>query len=749
MKFDATFLCSKVARRIFGLFVLCAFLPVVTLAILSFGHVTKQLNEQNHRRIQQETKSAGMAIFERLLFLDREIRAVAYDLNGSLDPARDTLTERFGERLRQRFKGLVLINESGNYMPLLGRIDNPPSEPTPAQTQYLSLGKTIVSSRHHPNMPSQIFMMHSVDPQYPKRGILLGEIDVAHLWGIGHVNTLPPMTELCVLDELNNVLLSTLPLPETFAKHVAAKTDGSKPRRFIWKHGNKEYLTSYWAIFLKVRFCVPKWTVVLSQSKADATAPLANFKKIFPLVALASLGVVVLLSSIQIRRSLGPLEKLKEGTERIAVRDFDSQVIVTSGDEFEELAVSFNAMSKRLGKQFNTLTTIAEIDNAILAAFDTERIIETVLMRMRDVLLCDVVSVTLIHSNETNIARTFISVDYPANKSRVKTVKLDLKDIERLRRNPEWLFIEREKDLPQYLQPLANGGIRSFMLFPMFIKKRLAGFIAVGYLDSAPHSEEDQARARQLANQVAVALSNAHLIEELDKLHWGTLTALARAVDAKSPWTAGHSERVTDLALKIGQTMGLTQEELNFVHRAGLLHDIGKIGIQASILDKPGKLTDEEYQVIKEHPRIGARILEPIGAYERVIPMVLQHHEWFNGKGYPGGLAGEAICLEARILAVADVFDSLISDRPYRAGWQRERAVTFIKEGAGHQFDPKVVNAFSEVMVRVEQERKPQVPRTPPLSILGGHQELLGKMAKIGSQIDFETVSKKLYGKRW
>jgi len=207
-----------------------------------------------------------------------------------------------------------------------------------------------------------------------------------------------------------------------------------------------------------------------------------------------------------------------------------------------------------------------------------------------------------------------------------------------------------------------------------------------------------------LASQVAVALSNAHLIEELDKLNWGTLTALARAVDAKSPWTAGHSERVTDLALKIGQTMGLSQEELQFVHRAGLLHDIGKIGIEASILDKPGKLTDEEYQVIKEHPGIGARILEPIGAYARVTPMVLQHHEWFNGKGYPGGLAGETICLGARILAVADVFDSLISDRPYRAGWERERAASFIKDGAGRQFDPNVVHAFSELMVQAERE---------------------------------------------
>ena len=723
MKFDTTFFCSKVARRIFGLFVLCAFLPVAILAALSFGHVTKQLNEQSHRRIQRETKSVGMAILQRLLFLDREIRALAYDFDGSLDIVTHTLTERFSERLRQRFKGLVLITGTGAYMPVFGRIDNPPQKPTSAQTQYLNVGKTVVSSRHHPNMPSQIFIMHSVDPQTPNRGILLGEIDTTRLWGIGDMNTLPPMTELCILDESNNVLLSSLSLPETFAEHVAAKTDGSEHRRFVWKHEKKEYLASYWSIFLKARFFVPKWTVVLSQSKADATAPLANFKKIFPLIVLLSLGMVVLLSSIQIRRSLVPLEKLKEGTERIALRDFDSRVTVTSGDEFEDLAVSFNAMSKRLGKQFNALTTIAEIDNAILSAIDTERIIETVLLHMRDVLPCDFVSVTLIDSNEANIARTYARSHYRANKTRVEAVELSPEDIQRLLGNPEWLLIEGIQGLPQHLHPLASGGIKSFLLLPMFLKERLAGFIAVGYLDSASQNEEDQAQARQLANQVAVALSNAHLIEELDRLNWGTLTALARAVDAKSPWTAGHSERVTDLALKIGRTMRLTQEELDLIQRAGLLHDIGKIGIRASILDKHGRLTDEEYQVIKEHPCIGARILEPIAAYAKVTPMVLQHHEWFNGEGYPAGLAGETICLGARILAVADVFDSLISDRPYRAGWNHERAATFVKEGAGRQFDPKVVHAFSKVMMRTEQMPKPQVPRRPPSSRVGGHND--------------------------
>jgi len=210
---------------------------------------------------------------------------------------------------------------------------------------------------------------------------------------------------------------------------------------------------------------------------------------------------------------------------------------------------------------------------------------------------------------------------------------------------------------------------------------------------------------------VAVAISNARLIEELDELNWGTLYALARAIDAKSNWTAGHSERVTEVALKIGQNMGLDQKKLDDLHRGGLLHDIGKIGIPPEILDKAGKLTEEEYQLMREHVRIGARILEPIEAYGAVIPVVLHHHEYYDGSGYPDGLKGEGIDLGARIFTVADHYDALISDRPYRAGLPREKVIGFIKEDSGTKFDPNVVKAFLEVMAQEDMELQSQSER--------------------------------------
>lgn len=280
---------------------------------------------------------------------------------------------------------------------------------------------------------------------------------------------------------------------------------------------------------------------------------------------------------------------------------------------------------------------------------------------------------------------------------------LTSKDIQRLTARPERLLVNINNGLPDYLRSFARNGIKSFLVLPIFLKENLSGMITLGFQDLSTNIDDDFIQARQLADQVAVALSNSHLIEELNQLNWGTLTALARTVDAKSPWTAGHSERVTQIALQIGQELGITPEEIDVLHRGGLLHDIGKIGVPISILDKPGKLTDDEYRIIKEHPRMGLRILEPINAYADIVKLVLQHHERFDGKGYPDGLSGEDILLGARILAVADVFDALISDRPYRDGMQLSRVLEIIEQENGKQFDPIVVQAFFKV---IEKEKR-------------------------------------------
>ncbi len=334
---------------------------------------------------------------------------------------------------------------------------------------------------------------------------------------------------------------------------------GSALGQFEWKEGGKEGLAGYWSLFLHPKFRVRKWIVVLSESKADVFAPMADLKKTFLLVVLMSLWVVLLLSISQIRRSLVPLERLQEGAERVAKRDFDSRVSVTSGNEFEELATSFNTMAGQSGGQLHALSTMGEIGRAILAALDTGKIVETLLTRMPDVLPCDCVSVSLRGTGEESLARAYVRDGGDEDRTQEKGVEILPEEIQGLHENTESLLLTGE-DLPHYPAPPAERGIGSVLVLPVFLKERVSAIIALGHRTPHAHSQDDVLQAQRLASQVGVALSNAYLIEELAKLNWGTLRALARAIDAKSTWTAGHSERVTELALRIGWTLGLRRK---------------------------------------------------------------------------------------------------------------------------------------------------------------------------------------------
>jgi len=181
-------------------------------------------------------------------------------------------------------------------------------------------------------------------------------------------------------------------------------------------------------------------------------------------------------------------------------------------------------------------------------------------------------------------------------------------------------------------------------------------------------------------------------------MSWEVLRALANAIDAKSPWTAGHSERVTALSLVLGAELGLDSEDMNTLHRGGLLHDVGKIGVPAEVLDFDGPLDDEMLAIIQEHPAAGARILEPVRAFQPLLPIVLYHHERWDGQGYPEGLSGLAIPPLARLLGVADVFDAMSSHRPYRPALSMEAVRNHIVRSAGEHHDPEMVQALVRVM---------------------------------------------------
>lgn len=197
-----------------------------------------------------------------------------------------------------------------------------------------------------------------------------------------------------------------------------------------------------------------------------------------------------------------------------------------------------------------------------------------------------------------------------------------------------------------------------------------------------------------LAGPAAIAIKNARYVRELEKAYDETLLLLASAIELRDHYTAGHTWRVTNFSLAVARELGWDEERLKECKMGGVLHDVGKIAVPDSILNKPGRLTEEEFELMKIHPEKGAHLLQDVSRLSPLIPYCLYHHERFDGKGYPYGLKGEDIPMEGRVVAVADTFDAMTSSRPYRKGMDSEVAIAEIEKNKGTQFDPDCADAL-------------------------------------------------------
>lgn len=220
------------------------------------------------------------------------------------------------------------------------------------------------------------------------------------------------------------------------------------------------------------------------------------------------------------------------------------------------------------------------------------------------------------------------------------------------------------------------------------------GHLVAGGRAGGPLSSIELTLLGSAAGHLSVFLRNASLYADLDSLFLGTLQAMVAAIDAKDPYTRGHSQRVAELSRDLAMAIGLPDEFVRTAHLSGLVHDIGKIGVPEAVLKKSGRLDDEEFAAIRQHPQIGYRILKDIPQIRDLLPGVLCHHESWNGGGYPAGLSGDEIPLLARIVAICDSFDAMSSNRTYRRAMPREEIFAEIRRCAGSQFDPDIVPVF-------------------------------------------------------
>ncbi len=258
--------------------------------------------------------------------------------------------------------------------------------------------------------------------------------------------------------------------------------------------------------------------------------------------------------------------------------------------------------------------------------------------------------------------------------------------------------------------------VRQAVVVPLSEGGNLFGWLAA--LNHAGDAEFGTVEASLLSSVAAILgihSGNIELYRQQAELLTGVVRALTSAIDAKDPYTCGHSDRVARIAVRLAEELGMTGESLNTIYLAGLLHDIGKIGVDDEVLRKPGKLTDAEYEHIKRHPEIGHKILRDLGKLDEVLPVVLHHHESWDGQGYPKNLDATAIPLSARIVAVADSFDAMGSNRPYRQGMPSEKIDMIFTAGAGQQWDPEVIDAFFRVRADIDE-----IAHSEQLDVLAG-----------------------------
>ena len=270
-------------------------------------------------------------------------------------------------------------------------------------------------------------------------------------------------------------------------------------------------------------------------------------------------------------------------------------------------------------------------------------------------------------------------------------------------------------------QEISIPGLNEFMIVECRSNGRMHGWIVAC---NRVNQEDERVPWAQLGfttvqaslletvtNQLAAHLHNFRLLKQKENLFTEVVRALVNAVEARDPYTCGHSERVASFAKCLATLFGQSHGEVDRVYLTGLLHDVGKIAIPDGVLQKPGRLDDDERAIIETHTDAGWRILHGLGALQEILPGVLYHHEHFNGNGYPDGLVGKNIPIDGRILAVCDAFDAMTSDRPYRKGMELERACEILKGGAGEYWDPELIEIFLKNVDQFDTIRLKHKPR--------------------------------------
>ncbi len=403
---------------------------------------------------------------------------------------------------------------------------------------------------------------------------------------------------------------------------------------------------------------------------------------------------------------LEPIDKIKASVERITNGDLEHNLKIDQNDELGELSQLLQRMKNslvehtwKLRQKLNELSVlyeVSELNGEIKSAGDSLGII---LKSAVMVLGGKSGSILLDDSANSDSADDLSEKAFWAENDIVAhdVQEANLSAAKEVFRSKKSLLIASHE---------TYGSIKDAIGVPIRSDDKIIGVIFVNDKKNGDFSVADSRLLEILANQALgiIKLSNLHV--DLQESYLNTIQALAETIDAKDRYTRGHSDRVAHYSGIIAKQLDLSKTDLEAIEIAAYLHDIGKIGISENILIKPSKLTPSEMKLMRTHPEISDKILQSVTFLEDVLPIVRHHHEHYDGAGYPDGLSGEKIPLGARILSVADAYDAMISNRPYRKALSKEEAVEELKSNSGSQFDPKIVKAFMIIDFFQESDKK-------------------------------------------
>jgi putative nucleotidyltransferase with HDIG domain len=361
----------------------------------------------------------------------------------------------------------------------------------------------------------------------------------------------------------------------------------------------------------------------------------------------------------------------------------------------------------QIDQQIKRLTALSEIDRAIISGLDQQHTLGVILSATLSQLQVDAADILLLDPDGQllNYAAGQGFQTRAMEEIHVRFGESPAGRVARERRLIRIPSLPEQTNDPLFNVLVLKENFVSYVGVPLIVKKEVKGVLEVFHRTLFQPYQEWLDFLYALAGQTAIAIENATLLgnlktsnQELAQAYDATLEGWSHAMDLRDKETEGHTRRVTELTVKVARAMGINESQLLHIRRGALLHDIGKLGIPDHILFKPGKLTQEEWEIMQKHPEYAYEMLSSIQYLKPALPIPYFHHEKWDGSGYPLGLRGEQIPLEARIFSVIDVWDALLSDRPYRKAWTVERTLEHIRTLAGSHFDPVVVDCFMKIM---------------------------------------------------